>query len=290
MKSCIILPLGFSLFCTAALLCTAWSASAGEVDSTFENQVELSAHKVKLSPVINAKALDVAASEIPLDAIYSFLVNHRAVNSSELDQSGYIVAGKNGRIIMGKGDTFYARGHFDVPEGSTFGIYQKGESYKDPDTGEALGLQLVELGVARIEQIDGDVATMQLLSSHRDIHLGDRLLPTLEKKLDSVFMPAPPSAPVAGKIIQVVEGVRNIGQYTSVVINRGKREGLVSGNVLSVYSQGERVRDAATKKLIQLPLDYAGTLMVYRVFDKVSFGLILNAKKAMTLHDIVKTP
>ncbi len=286
MKSRVILSLGFTLLCAIGP-----AIAADAVDSAFENQVNLS-HRdgIRLSPKVRTEPLETAIPEIPLDTIQSFLVNHRVVASNELDNASYIVAGQNGHIVMGKGDRLYARGHFDVPEGTTFGIYQKGELYKDPNTGEVLGLQIIELGLARIEQIDGEIATMQLLSSNRDINVGDHLLPTLEQKLDAVFLPKPPAAPVEGKIIQVVGGVRNIGQYTSVVINRGKREGLASGNVLAVYGQGEQIRDGDSKKLIQLPPNRSGMLMVYRVFDTVSFGLVLNASKTLALHDLVKNP
>jgi hypothetical protein len=91
-------------------------------------------------------------------------------------------------------------------------------------------------------------------------------------------------------MISVDSGVNNIGQYNVVVINRGEREGIVEGNILAIYKNGGLVRDPYTKEKIELPSERAGLLMVFRVFEKVSYGLILRATRPLAVMDEVRTP
>jgi hypothetical protein len=88
----------------------------------------------------------------------------------------------------------------------------------------------------------------------------------------------------------VNSGVSNIGQYNVVVIDRGERNGIKEGNVLAIYKKGGLVRDPYTKEKIELPSERAGLLMVFRVFEKVSYGLILKATRPLAVMDEVRTP
>ena len=105
----------------------------------------------------------------------------------------------------------------------------------------------------------------------QDIRVGDRLLPTFERKVDSVFYPKSPKVDIEGKIIHVFSGVRNVSQYNVVVLNRGERDTLAVGDVLAIYRRGEQVRDRFTSELLQLPDERAGLLIVFRTFEKFSF-------------------
>ena len=91
-------------------------------------------------------------------------------------------------------------------------------------------------------------------------------------------------------MIAVDSGVSNIGQYNVVVINRGEREGIIEGNILAVYKSGGLVRDPYTKEQIELPSERAGLLMVFRVFEKLSYGLVLRTTRPLAIMDEVRTP
>lgn len=249
----------------------------------------LSDGTIKLSPKTRVSPLDTVIPAIPLEAVQSFLVNNRVVKKDELEEAAYVIAGGQKHILMGVGDKFYARGEYEESD-SAYGVFRKGEAYIDPDTEEVLGHQAIELGLAKRIGIEGEIATLRLLSTKQDIRLGDRLLPTLERKLDSVFYPKSPDVDIEGKIIHVFGGVRNVSQYNVVVLNRGERDQLTVGDVLAVHRQGEQVRDKYTKELLQLPSERAGLLVVFRVFEKVSYGLILKAARVLKVLDEVKNP
>jgi len=91
-------------------------------------------------------------------------------------------------------------------------------------------------------------------------------------------------------ILDVPRGVTQIGQFDVVTINRGARDGLVEGNVLAVYKTGETVRDRVTGEMVKVPDERAGLMMVFRTYDKLSYGLVLMATRQLELKDKVRNP
>ena len=90
--------------------------------------------------------------------------------------------------------------------------------------------------------------------------------------------------------LAVEGGVANVGRLDVVVLNRGAREGLAEGNVLAIKKAGEVVRDPVTSELVRLPATPAGALMVFRVFEKMSYGLVLNAQHPIRVLDTITNP
>lgn len=244
---------------------------------------------IKLSPTARITPLDTVIPAIPLDRIQSFLSESRVVSKQLLNDSAYVVAGNELHIIMGVGDRFYARGDWGVPQ-SAYGVYRQGEAYIDPDSNEVLGYDAKEIGMGKWIRAEEDIATLELVRSGEEVRVGDRLLATEQRRVESVFYPKSPKTQVDGKIISVMSGVRNVSQYDVVVINKGKRESMQVGHVLAIYRRGERVRDQYTDELLQLPSERAGILMVFRTFEKVSYGLVLQATSSMAVLDEVRNP
>ena len=81
-----------------------------------------------------------------------------------------------------------------------------------------------------------------------------------------------------------------VGQYDVVVINRGERENLEVGNVLAIYKKGAIARDRIANENIRLPSERAGLLMVFRTFDKLSYGLVLTTERPLAVSDEVRNP
>jgi hypothetical protein len=121
---------------------------------------------------------------------------------------------------------------------------------------------------------------------------GDRLLPPLEEELDQYFTPHSPETDVNGQIISVLDGVSRIGRLQTVVINRGKHDGLEVGHVLAVYRTGDTVRDTVGdgKGMVKLPNERAGTLMLVRLFDNISYALVMEATRDLRILDTVSNP
>lgn len=244
---------------------------------------------VKLEPEVRATPLDRAIPAIPLESIHAFLNRGRVVEPGVLGAAPYVLAGKDGHIVGGAGDEIYARGEF--PEGETsYGIYRQGEIFTDPDTGEVLGVHALDIGLGKLLSTNKDVATLALNRSTQEVRRGDRLLPEEERRINATFFPSAPEGDINAKLLAVEGGVNQIGYMSIVVVGKGADAGLVEGNLLAIYKTGEVVTDPMNGDAVKTPDFHAGLLMVFRVFDKVSYGLVLRAERPLKVGDTVRNP
>ena len=244
---------------------------------------------VRLTPEVRISPIDSAIPAIPLDKVNAFLTRSRILENDELEKAPYILAGSGRRIISGAGDQVFARGEFTDDE-TVFGIYRRGRTFLDPQTEEFLGLEATDIAAGKIVSKEGDVATVALNRSNTEVRVGDRLLPFQERKVTATFYPSSPATDIEGLIVAVEGGVTQVGTMDIVVLNKGERDGLEIGHVLAIYKTGEVVRDEVTTDLVQLPDQRSGLLMVFRTFNKMSYGLVLNSSRPLAVTDKVKNP
>src|SRR5690606_28090795 len=158
------------------------------------------------------------------------------------------------------------------------------------ETGEFLGINADDVGSAEIVDMEGDIATMMLTRVTQEARIGDRLFASEERAVNSSFMPSEPEEEINGLILDVPRGVTQIGQFDVVTLNKGARDGLKDGNVLAVYKTGETVRDRVTGENVKIPDERAGLLMVFRTYEKLSYGLVLQATRSLAVQDKVRNP
>ncbi|BBP73916.1 MULTISPECIES: LysM peptidoglycan-binding domain-containing protein [Pseudomonas] len=245
---------------------------------------------IKLSPQVRSSPVADAIPSIPLEKINAFLLSNRIVDSPEdFKKAPYILAGSNERVLSGMGDRIYARGAFD-PTHSVYGLFRQGKVYTDPQTKEFLGINADDVGTGELLATEGDVGTLTLRRTTEEVRLGDRLFVSEERPITSTFMPSAPQAQISGVIIDVPRGVTQIGVMDVVTIDKGRRDGLAEGNVLAVYKTGETVRDRVTGQPVKIPDERSGLLMVFRTYEKLSYGLVLNATRSLAVLDKVRNP
>jgi hypothetical protein len=193
----------------------------------------------------------------------------------------------------------YARGFTNAVElGGHYNIVRVGDALRDPDDNKILGYDGIYTGSGHVTR-GGDPATLIMTDSARETEAGDKLLPGgVDVPLD--FIPSPPKVQTNGRIIAVANGVTVIGQYEVVVVNRGASDGLVPGNVLAIYDSGPLVEDTdkkgffalrgLTTKTVQLPSERTGTFMVFKTFDHMSYGLVMEATNMIRVLDKIQNP
>ena len=243
----------------------------------------------KLDPQVRISPLSSAIPAIPLDAVSSLMSTGRIVEEDTLTMAPRILAGKSERLVFGPGDIFYGRGTWDE-DTSVYGIFREGNVYQDPETGEILGYEAIEVGLARATDREGDIVTFELTSVKEDVRLGDRLMPTEERRVESTFYPVPPSEQVEGVIMTVLGGVTQVGRNDVVVINRGLNSGLDVGTVLAIAKKGATVRDRVNRDKVTLPTERAGIMMVFQSFEKMAYGLVLQTQEPLRIGDVVRNP
>jgi nucleoid-associated protein YgaU len=243
----------------------------------------------RLDPRIRVEPLEAPIPAIPLDAINPFLSGSRVVEPGILEAAPYVLAGVEKHVITGAGSSINARGEFD-PKVPTYGIYRQGKVFTDDATGEVLGVEATDIGTAKVTHVEGDIAKLDVLRSTREVLAKDRLLASEERAIDAIFYPSPPKSEIDGKVINIEGGVNEYGAMNVVLIDKGKRDGLEVGNVLAIYAQGETMKDPVTGESVKLINERAGLLMVFNVFEKTSFGLVLESSQPLSLGAEVKNP
>ena len=246
---------------------------------------------VKLSPHVRATPWDGAIPTVPIDAIAPFLTRPYVVGEGELDRAPYVVDFADEHILGGAGMRAYVRS-IEAADPQKFDLVRPGGPYKDAETGEVLGYEAQFVGSGLLKRT-GDPATVFITDTASEVLVGDRLLPVSEERSVQDFFPRPPASAVRGAIIDVIDGVSQIGQYNVVVLDRGARDGLAPGVVLRVDQRGETIRDPVakdTRTKVTLPDESAGLVMVFRTFDRVSFALVMEAERPMHVLDRVRNP
>jgi nucleoid-associated protein YgaU len=236
---------------------------------------------------VGAKAI----SSIPANIIEPFLTKPLIITEKEMDQNPRIMATQEGRVVVGKGDHAYVRG--DLKGEKSFQVYRPGVPMKDPDTQKVIGYQAVYLGAVKVTHTgkNADEAdTIEVVKAAEEMGVGDRLSPTEPTPLIN-YVPHAPEQPVAARIISIYEGVNNAGQNQIVSINRGKLQGVDIGTVLSLYRFGPIIPDPTDhKKMVKLPDEEYGSLFIFRVFDNISYGLIMEIRDSAEAGDVAKSP
>jgi hypothetical protein len=243
----------------------------------------------KLSPEAREIKVEDAISTIPRSAIAAFLSKPLVVGEEILNSAPYIVASVDERLILGAGDKAYVRG-IDSDDIEQFSVFRGGKVYSDPDTGEKLGYEAIYTADAILEKA-AEISTIMLRNTNREVLTGDRLLPVDDGENEMNFFPHSPENTVNGRIISVFDGVSQVGQYQIVVLNLGRRESTEVGHVLEIMRAGQTIGDTVTADkddVITLPDESAGVAMIFKVFEKVSYALVMKASNSIHLNDKVR--
>lgn len=260
------------------------------IDGKPQLRLNQGSRDLKLTPQVRSQPWDGAIPTIPIDAIAPFLSRPYVLDPGQDESLPYIVSFGNDHILGGAGTPAYVRS-LDK-SGEKYHVIRPGDAYRDADTDEILGHEAVYIGTVASTRA-GDPATVFFNSSERESVIGDRLIEVGGERPLTNFLPTRPQMPMRGSIISVLNGVAQIGQYNVVVIDRGARDGVQAGTVLRIDQRGETIRDVVTEDssdTVTLPDEKAGHLMVFRTFDRVSFGLVMDATRPIHVLDRVREP
>jgi hypothetical protein len=252
-------------------------------------------------PRVRSQPLEGAVTAIPYATVAAFMSKPSVLAKEQIKDAPYVLATRDRHVVMADGDTLYARGFSSPVEiGTHYNVVRVGDALRDPDNGNRIvGYDGIFTGAGHVTR-SGDPTTLIMTESARETEAGDKLFAGgVDVPLD--FIPSPPKVKTSGRIIAVSNGVTVIGQYEVVVVNRGAADGLAPGNVLAVYEAGEVVADTVNKGFlngmsrlaaakVRLPDERTGTFMVFKTFDHLSYGLIMEATNVIRVADRVENP
>jgi hypothetical protein len=260
------------------------------------SRLALATDTVKLSPKVRAESTALASiPTIPTSVIEPFLARPLVIEADGLDNAPTIVAAEDSRVLLAPGHRAFVRGMGDSKV-ATWYVYRRGGALVDPESKVTLGYEAVYLGVAQVIR-PGEAAVIQLTSVAQEIGVGDKLLPAGKPELPT-YAPRAPLGKVNGRVLSLYGRESRMGEYgnqTVVSLSVGKSQGIEVGNVVALYRPGATVAEARQSKgpsagPLTLPNERYGVALVFRVFDRVSYALVMNVSKSVLAQDLVQNP
>jgi hypothetical protein len=255
----------------------------------------------RTSPRIRSRDIALEGiSSIAFNLIEPFLNEAVIFETNQLADAPRIVATQEGRVLLSRGDTAYVRG--DLGNEREYRIFRQPKPLLDPSTGQVLGYEATYVGASEytvqgqtVTGADGKVeivpATFTITSIRQEAGVGDRLTPVPAREYTN-YAPHAPAGPIAGQIVSIYGEGLTAGQNQIVAINRGANDGIERGHVLALYRAGQVVVDETDKDRpkIKLPDERHGLLFVFRVFEHMSYALILSVKEPVSAGDRFTQP
>jgi hypothetical protein len=224
------------------------------------------------------------------------------LTNEQVRTAPHVIAFRDEHVIAGTGHEVYIA-DLKATANARYSVVHVGDELRDPDDNKVVGYEGIYTATALVS-LPGNPTKALLIDTARETLQGDKVLAAdLDVPLN--FMLRAPRNDVHGRIISVMDGTNLIGQYQVVVINRGKRHGIDAGHVLAVDQAGEKVRDVYAQQgvarylggvgtsfapKVKLPDERAGTLLIFKSFDRVSYGLVIGASHPIHVQDVVHNP
>jgi len=258
---------------------------------------------VRLDPRLRSSAIDTSIPTIPYSTIQAFLSRPTLLDREQIRTAPYVLAFRDQHQVGSAGNEVYVN-KLNAEQNARYAVMHVADELRDPDDNALIGYEGVYTATALVER-PGDPAKALLIDPAIETVAGDRLVTAADDAAPINFTLRAPPGDIRGRIIAVVNGTDLAGQFEVVAINRGKRHGLEPGNVLAIDSSGDVVTDlyrgGATRgdaipgyssfaPKVKLPDERTGTLLIFKVFDRMSYGLIVGASDMIHVRDTVRNP
>lgn len=244
---------------------------------------------IKLSPKIRVESHVKEITALPLHLVRKYISENRIFTiKAEITRAPYIFSSNNEKIGSITGDEVYAKGDFFDTSGS-YEVIRPGKKIKDPVTGKVMGVLGIKVSDANLISLKNDVASLELVNSRRPVRNGDKILEKDTFVPPAIYHPKQPIESVTGKILSILAGNNSAGKYDSVLVSLGHREKIQPGDLLAVQLSPWTLNSKTNKK-IKLPTKKIGIVMIYRVFDRLSYAIVMSAKEGLQEGHFLTNP
>lgn len=235
----------------------------------------------------------------------------RGLEGAQVGQRWLVVRPTTRYVRIGKRECcdMLTRNHYDFRGKLVPGFGSPWSDTAGADVGrEQLGHELMKVSAGTVTKLmegDVEVTTLELDNKHVEVRVGDRLIPVDAQPYDLQFFPHPPKQALdenKARVLAVASSLTSGGPRDVLALSVGRDDGIDNGTVLSVWRQGSNVVDRVQTdywrgdesvpkgRRVQLPDEYAGHVMIFRTFDKVSYGLVMQGEKPSRVGYRLKHP
>ncbi|MFN3785645.1 MAG: hypothetical protein ACK4RS_02280, partial [Thiothrix sp.] len=246
----------------------------------------------KLNPRIRVER---RGSGAPIATLAAFMLWPRVLDEATIKNAPYILASRDDHDLITEGETIYINNLRHAQVGQRYAVFHPNKALHDPYTEQLLGYEVTYNGYSKIERL-GNPATGTVIAAKREIRKGDRLFIPVDDIANLNTSMHAPTFKVRAGIISLFDAEHLSGNYMIAVINQGKRDGMQIGHTLGVYADGKYVVDVVQsctglgKVCSELPPEKVANLVLYKVTEHVSYGLILDASREVQPNAKIGNP
>jgi hypothetical protein len=199
---------------------------------------------------------------------------------------GKIVGTKNQVFNLSAGEIVFIKmdSGKTVKPGDRFAIGHVAKEVFFPGAKKKMGDLVLVPGEILVVSAGEDLVAAKIEKSHSIFFVGDMVLSPL---------PAPPAAMpirslknIAGSILLSAEDSSNITEKEIVFLDRGRKDGVIPGDLFSVYQTGY-FSEETLKTKEKLPGFKVGELVVVSVQEETSTALVTQSSQEMHVGDSV---
>lgn len=238
---------------------------------------------------------------VPWSVIQPFVENAEVLSEQAYQMLPYLLGNQQGAVRFASGDVVLSKKPRDNQQ--AYRLMRKSQEITDL-AGNLLGFQVRHVGDADVlDTPDSEQVLVKLRESNFEAKRGDRLMNvTQDRPADMTFEPATHQQ---GNIVANLENYDLLGKFSVVVVDLGYND-VSAGTVMGIYQQGPVVHDAETPlyehennfmrsaftqgEAIQQPAIKDGDLVIFKTFEKASYGLITKARSVIRTGAIVARP
>ncbi len=258
-----------------------------ELDENGNPMALYSNARIKISPTVRAESLDEAIPTIAGDSIQQFLVHPLVADARTINNAPYVVANDENRLVSSIGTQIYVRGKVNNIQ-TRYGVYRKNTELFDPENGRSLGFELTHVADAKLMN-RGDPSTLMITGNQMETINGDILLASTMDDATHQYFPRLPRLNGNGRVVSLVDAISQTGKDQVVVLNMGDSSNIQAGDVLAIESRGRKIIDerSSSYDTIQLPNVRTGVVMVFKTFENVSYALVMESTRPISVNDII---
>lgn len=257
----------------------------GEVLSLVWRRPELPV--VKLKPEVKKEEIAVPAPPPPV-YFYSLGGSEGFISPDEWESMGSILSSEPPKVLLGEGDTVYVNvgAKHGVTKGDKFTVFRTGKEVFHPLTGKRVGYKVAILGEVEIEEVIGDkISSAKITTSYREITRGAKIRPAQVVVKEVIMRKGVERA--EGVVIETLSGREISGKDDVVYIDLGEDDGIVPGNMFSVYKHPRRAFDPEKGEFVTIPGARVGKLLALSVGMEATTCVVLESGRQIEKGDMV---
>lgn len=258
--------------------------------------------QIKLSPE-GTKTFKATAAipALPWSVIQPYVEKDMVMSEEEYNRLPHLLGNHEGAVRFATGDLVLSK--TTRRQHDNYRVIRKQNEIRD-QFDNLLGYQIRH--VADAKPLKTDVKGQVLVNVEQanfEAKRGDKLLPATQTDLDTLKLM--PASRQRGNIVSSLEQHGLLGKFDVVIVDLGARD-IEAGTVMGIYAQGPAIVDGeepqyenesnflrsafADGEDIQQPAFKVGELVVFKVFEKASYGLITRSSKVIRNGALVAKP